>query len=193
MKRFGFALLCVFFLSCNANKNLATNYDGHYVSWIGSDTMTLPGKGIQISRPNDRWRVLENRSGSLLQFVYQHHGRNVVMNLRQGGSIVLTKVKLRKRQKELSTREERLLRPYLFDPQTEQGFKFFETHDSFDDRFVALGTNPKREILFLAFLLKREKSQKVTPFILEMLIPREWYHDFEDEFFYVANTLQEIK
>lgn len=152
------------------------------VQWIGQDTIFLDEYNVTVSRPDDRWRVIETNWPQLIEMRYQQSGRNVSIFVRELEQIKVDKKFTREeRRKKISRILENLLKPY-----TEMGFVFYESHKS-EDLIFAAATNIQREILLLQIQLNKHEG-KVTPFALEMTIPRELYHEFENTFFETAKS-----
>lgn len=138
----------------------------------GSGTVTLADYGVRITRPNDRWRVLEPQYPALVEMRFLRSSENVVLTLKDAPQTNRKKWSVRGQAAETSA---------LLEPYRGANWRFFKT-SSDETTITAEATNSERKILLLRFWRKADPKHERGFFVLEMAFPRELYLDMKPAF-----------
>lgn len=154
-------------------------------SWKTANVIEVPARHVRMSRPNDRWRVVESSDYGVLDMIYHRHGQNVVISVKTWPHFkyIPPRSYFKKRH-----RNRDRLKNHLLEPLIQEGFKFIEFERK-DRRAFALGTNLRRQIIMLEFLFEENGRALKNPIVVEMIVDRGLYPDFKKAFRAVAGSL----
>lgn len=153
--------------------------------WVTSNVFEIPSHQVKLTRPNDRWRVMETADYGVVNLIYHQHGQNTVIEVSQWPHFHFLKARLFQREASLPKGS---FRTALLQPLVDQGFKFFKFQVG-DRQVFAMGTNSTREILMVHFYFA-EGRDFTNPVVIQMTVPREQYHQFKKDFTSVTESLQ---
>ena len=142
------------------------------VEWIGHNEFNLPAEGIQMQRPNDKWRVItatdDSNDTALVKLSAYKTGPNREMVLAKAepkflGSYTVKRSKAKKRH---------ALQTFLKEYEA-KGFQFYKT-DLQAAGLSAEGVNADNQILMLNFYFQKP-HYRGNYYILSYQLPRERY------------------
>lgn len=155
--------------------------------WHTLDVIRIPSRGISVSRPNDRWRVMEAQDYGLLNMVYHRHGDNVLIEIKEWPHF---KVHKSYKFNQDMIKKKSSFRTKLLESYESEGYRFFDFEYK-DRRILAIGTNASRQIVMLNFYFDQRQGLS-NPVVIQMVVPRERYHEFRDDFFSVAGSVKSL-
>lgn len=149
-----------------------------HAKWFDQNTWQY--NNLNITRPSDRWRVVQNPETGETEIKYLRRGKDIVVRIYQ-------KPRFHKRTSKDWIRNKLWLKQFkkrLLKDYHDQGFRFAEFQLK-DNRVFAQGVNKDRQYLLLEFLFKKPGySSDIT--VVEMILDDKDYLKYRDAFFHVT-------
>ncbi|MBF0106221.1 MAG: hypothetical protein HQM16_12945 [Deltaproteobacteria bacterium] len=145
------------------------------------DTIHLDG--LTVSRPSDRWRVVENINSDLVNFKYLRRGADVVIRIYKNQPFISkSHIKKSEYRNNYSSIRTRLLRPF-----EKQGFRFIDFQKDEHTAF-ALGVDSEQRYLMLKFFFC-ESDFSNDYFVIETLLENQDYLVFRNDVYQVMKSV----
>lgn len=142
------------------------------IEWLGHNEFVLPQEGIQMQRPNDKWRVITSTDDAndlaLVKLSAYKTGSNRDMVLSKAEAKFLSAYAVKRSKAKKRRAMQRFLKEFEV-----QGFQFYKT-DLQADRLSAEAVNANHEILMLDFYFQKP-HYRGDYYVLSYQLPRERY------------------
>lgn len=148
-----------------------------------SDQNQISVDSLTVSRPSERWRVLQNVESDLLQFKYLRHGQDILIRIFKKDALTRKLATYIAQQHYWEKKNEK----YLTKTYQQDGFRIVEFKKD-DHQINAIGVDKDRRYLLLNFKFTGSTLHS-NIIVTETILENGDYLKFRDDYYSIVKSI----